>query len=179
VTGVQTCALPIYIEKLEIKDYKVYFDDEISIKNIQGYDNNDGTKTVEITLKGTQTKYNNAAVKGATIVLTTDITLNNLTPTTNTKISAEVINGDSTVTNVATDIKYVAPSGVVTTNSMVGYKGNERLEVISGETQKALIPTGIEQKEVTFTMNVINNYENTLDHVVVLGRTPFKDNKDV
>lgn len=28
-------------------------------------------------------------------------------------------------------------------------------------------------------MNVINNYENTLDHVVVLGRTPFKDNKDV
>ena len=170
---------PSNIEKLEIKDYKVYFDDEISIKNIQGYDNNDGTKTVEITLKGTQTKYNNVAVKGATIVLTTDITLNNLTPTTNTKISAEVINGDSTVTNVATDIKYVAPSGVVTTNSMVGYKGNERLEAISGEAQKALIPTGIEQKEVTFTMNVINNYENTLDHVVVLGRTPFKDNKDV
>ena len=62
---------------------------------------------------------------------------------------------------------------------MTGYNGDEKIEVINGESQKALIPTKAEQKEVTFTMNVINNYENTLDHVVVLGRTPFKDNKDV
>ena len=137
------------------------------------------TKTLELKLKGTQTKYNNAAAKGATVVLTTDITLNTLTPTTNTQITAEITNGDSTVTNVATDVKYIAPSGVVTTNSMTGYNGDEKIEVINGESQKALIPTKAEQKEVTYTMNVINNYENTLDHVVVLGRTPFKDNKDV
>ena len=62
---------------------------------------------------------------------------------------------------------------------MTGYNGDEKIEVINGESQKALIPTKAEQKEVTYTMNVINNYENTLDHVVVLGRTPFKDNKDV
>ena len=136
-------------------------------------------KILELKLKGTQTKYNNVAAKGATVVLTTDITLNTLTPTTNTQITAEITNGDSTVTNVATDVKYIAPSGVVTTNSMTGYNGDEKIEVINGESQKALIPTKAEQKEVTFTMNVINNYENTLDHVVVLGRTPFKDNKDV
>ena len=80
---------------------------------------------------------------------------------------------------VSTDIKYIAPSGVVTTNTMTGYNGDEKIEVINGEAQKVLIPTKAEQKEVTYTMNVINNYENTLDHVVVLGRTPFKDNKDV
>ena len=62
---------------------------------------------------------------------------------------------------------------------MTGYNGDEKIEVINGKSQKALIPTKAEQKEVTYTMNVINNYENTLDHVVVLGRTPFKDNKDV
>ena len=172
---------PENIETINVKDCKVYFDDELEIDNdsIKSYENNDGTKTLEFKLKGTQTKYNNAAAKGATVVLTTDITLNKLTPTTNTQITAEVTNGDSTVTNVSTDVKYIAPSGVVTTNSMTGYNGDEKIEVINGETQKVLIPTKAEQKEVTYTMNVINNYENTLDHVVVLGRTPFKDNKDV
>ena len=164
-----------------MKDWNVYFDDELEIDedSIMFYENGDGTKTLELKLKGTQTKYNNVAAKGATVVLTTDITLNTLTPTTNTQITAEITNGDSTVTNVATDVKYIAPSGVVTTNSMTGYNGDEKIEVINGESQKALIPTKAEQKEVTYTMNVINNYENTLDHVVVLGRTPFKDNKDV
>lgn len=172
---------PANIETLVIKDWNVYFDDELEIDedSIIYDENEDGTKTLELKLKGTQTKYNNAAAKGATVVLTTDITLNTLTPTTNTQITAEITNGDSTVTNVATDVKYIAPSGVVTTNSMTGYNGDEKIEVINGESQKALIPTKSEQKEVTFTMNVINNYENTLDHVVVLGRTPFKDNKDV
>lgn len=172
---------PENIETINVKDCKVYFDDELEIDNdsIKSYENNDGTKTLEFKLKGTQTKYNNAAAKGATVVLTTDITLNKLTPTTNTQITAEITNGDSTVTNVSTDVKYIAPSGVVTINSMTGYNGDEKIEVINGESQKALIPTKAEQKEVTYTMNVINNYENTLDHVVVLGRTPFKDNKDV
>ena len=172
---------PENIETINVKDCKVYFDDELEIDNdsIKSYENNDGTKTLEFKLKGTQTKYNNVAAKGATVVLTTDITLNTLTPTTNTQITAEITNGDSTVTNVSTDVKYIAPSGVVTTNSMTGYNGDEKIEVINGESQKALIPTKAEQTEVTYTMNVINNYENTLDHVVVLGRTPFKDNKDV
>lgn len=172
---------PANIETLAVKDWNVYFDDELEIDedSIMSYENGDGTKTLELKLKGTQTKYNNAAAKGATVVLTTDITLNTLTPTTNTQITAEITNGDSTVTNVSTDVKYIAPSGVVTTNSMTGYNGDEKIEVINGESQKALIPTKAEQKEVTYTMNVINNYENTLDHVVVLGRTPFKDNKDV
>lgn len=172
---------PANIETLAVKDWNVYFDDELEIDedSIMSYENGDGTKTLELKLKGTQTKYNNVAAKGATVVLTTDITLNKLTPTTNTQITAEITNGDSTVTNVSTDVKYIAPSGVVTTNSMTGYNGDEKIEVINGESQKALIPTKAEQKEVTYTMNVINNYENTLDHVVVLGRTPFKDNKDV
>lgn len=119
---------PANIETLAVKDWNVYFDDELEIDedSIMSYENGDGTKTLELKLKGTQTKYNNVAAKGATVVLTTDITLNTLTPTTNTQITAEITNGDSTVTNVATDVKYIAPSGVVTTNSMTGYNGDEK-----------------------------------------------------
>lgn len=173
--------LPTNIENLEVKTTQLFFDDELSLENVEVVDNDNGTKSIVANLAGTQTKYNNPAVQGATLVLTSDITLNKLTPTTDTTIMATAMNGDSesTVSTSQTNVKYVAPTGVVTTNTMTGYNGSETLEAINGEAKEALIATNAEQKEVTFNMNVINNYENTLDNVVVLGRTPFAGNKDV
>lgn len=173
--------LPSNIETLDVKTAQLFFDDELTIKNVNVVDNDNGTKSIIASLEGTQTKYNNPAVQGATIVFTSDITLNKLTPTTNTTVEATAVNGDTdnTVATNQTDVKYVAPTGVVATNTMTGYNGEETLEAINGEAKKALIATKADQKEVTFTMNVINNYENTLDNVVILGRTPFAGNKDV
>lgn len=173
--------LPSNIETLDVKTAQLFFDDELTIKNVNVVDNDNGTKSIIASLEGTQTKYNNPAVQGATIVFTSDITLNKLTPTTNTTVEAIAVNGDidNTVATNQTDVKYVAPTGVVATNTMTGYNGEETLEAINGEAKEALIATKADQKEVTFTMNVINNYENTLDNVVILGRTPFAGNKDV
>lgn len=173
--------LPSNIENLDVKTAQLFFDDELTIKNVNVVDNDNGTKSIIASLEGTQTKYNNPAVQGATIVFTSDITLNKLTPTTNTTLEATAVNGDTdnTVATNQTDVKYVAPTGVVATNTMIGYNGEETLEAINGEAKEALIATKADQKEVTFTMNVINNYENTLDNVVILGRTPFAGNKDV
>lgn len=173
--------LPSNIETLDVKTAQLFFDDELTIKNVNVVDNDNGTKSIIASLEGTQTKYNNPAVQGATIVFTSDITLNKLTPTTNTTVEATAVNGDTdnTVSTNQTDVKYVAPTGVVATNTMTGYNGEETLEAINGEAKEALIATKADQKEVTFTMNVINNYENTLDNVVILGRTPFAGNKDI
>lgn len=173
--------LPSNIETLDVKTAQLFFDDELTIKNVNVVDNDNGTKSIIASLEGTQTKYNNPAVQGATIVFTSDITLNKLTPTTNTTVEAIAVNGDidNTVATNQTDVKYVAPTGVVATNTMTGYNGEETLEAINGEAKEALIATKADQKEVTFTMNVINNYENTLDNVVILGRTPFAGNKDI
>lgn len=173
--------LPANIDVLDVKTAQLFFDDELKITKVFVANNEDGTKSIIANLEGTQTKHNNPAVKGATIVFTTDITLNKLTPTTDAVITATAINGDenNTIAVNETTIKYVAPTGVVTTNTMVGHNGEEVLEAINGEAKEAIIPTKAEQKEVTFSMNVINNYENTLDNVVVLGRTPFAGNKDV
>lgn len=174
--------LPTNIEQLElVKDAEIYFDDQLKVKETQIVDNEDGTKSILATLEGIQTKYNNVVAKGATIAFTTNITLNRLTPTTNTAINATVTNGDTekTVSTSQVGIKYIAPTGVVAINTMTGYNGDEVLEAINGEARQVTIPTKAEQKELTFNMNVINNYENTLDNVVVLGRTPFAGNKDV
>ena len=104
-----------------------------------------------------------------------------MTPTTNAQIDVFTENDDENKTEASnnTNLKLIAPTGLVTTNGMKGYNGDEKLEVINGEPKEALISAKSSEKELTFEMNVINNYENSLEEVVVLGRTMFKDNKDI
>lgn len=173
--------MPKYIEKLDIIAVEVMFDGELKVAETKVYDNEDGTKTIEVQLEGTQTTFNNPVAKGATIVIAADITLEKATPTMETEIKVVAQNGDEnkTTSENKTTVKYIAPSGVVTTNSVIGYNENEKLEVINGEAKEALIPAKSTEKELTFEMNIINNYENTLSNAVILGRTMFKGNKDV
>lgn len=161
---------------------QVSLDDELTMKveDTKFTDNSDGTKSIEIQLHGTQTKYNNFAAKGATVVISTDITLDNLTPSTDTQIGLLVEDGDGTSVESSKAIQYVAPTGVVTTNTVSGYKdGAQDVMSISGEQKEALIPTASAAQTPTFTMNVINNYDATLKDIVVLGRIPFAGNKDI
>ncbi len=99
----------------------------------------------------------------------------------NTEIKVIAQNGDEnkTTSENKTTVKHIAPSGVVTTNSVIGYNENEKLEVVNGEAKEALIQAKSNEKELTFEMNIINNYENTLSNAVILGRTMFKGNRDV
>ena len=173
--------LPSNIEKINIKEAKLYFDDELQIVESNLVDNEDGTKSIVTTLSGKQTKYNNVAAKGATLSFIADITLNKLTPTTQTQIGLVVNNGDEaqTQTTASYNISYIAPTGVVTTNSIANYKPDaDPIMSISGEEKEALIPTLAGAQNPTFTMNVINNYSNDLSNIVVLGRTPFAGNKN-
>ena len=173
--------MPKYIEKLDIIAVEVMFDSELKVAETKVYDNEDGTKTIEVQLEGTQTTFNNPIAKGATIVIAADITLEKTTPTMNTEIKVIAQNGDEnkTTSENKTTVKYIAPSGVVTTNSVIGYNENEKLEVVNGEAKEALIQAKSNEKELTFEMNIINNYENTLSNAVILGRTMFKGNRDV
>lgn len=176
-----TIKLPSNIEEIEIQDTKLYFDDELQIVSSNLIDNSDGTKSIITTLSGKQTKYNNVAAKGATLSIIADITLNKLTPTTQTQIGLVVNNGDEaqTQTTASYNISYIAPTGVVTTNSIANYKPDaDPIMSISGEEKEALIPTLAGAQNPTFTMNVINNYSYDLSNVVVLGRTPFAGNKN-
>ena len=79
--------LPEYIENIEIKSSKLLFEDELKYKNAELIER-DGKKVIRIEFEGTQTKYNteNSEIKGATIVITADITLDKLTPRKNEQI---------------------------------------------------------------------------------------------
>ena len=177
--------LPKYIETINVKNVEVLFDTEglkLTLKENKVVENSDGTKTIEVTLEGMQTEYAIAAVaKGVNVVITTDLTVNKLTPSKQEEIKMAYTNASTQETNeVSTTVNFVAPTGVVTTTSISNYKENgETLTAISGEAKVATIETMAEARNTKFEMTVINNYNNTIDNISILGRIPAKGNKEV
>mgnify|MGYP004495459661 FL=1 len=177
--------LPKYIETINVKNVEVLFDTEgskLTLKENKVVENADGTKTIEVTLEGMQTEYAIAAVaKGVNVVITTDLIVNKLTPSKQEEIKMVYTNASTQETNeVSTAVNFVAPTGVVTTTSISNYKENgETLTAISGEAKVATIETMAEARNTKFEMTVINNYNNTIDNISILGRIPAKGNKEV
>ena len=177
--------LPKYIETINVKNVEVLFDTEgskLTLKENKVVENADGTKTIEVTLEGMQTEYAIAAVaKGVNVVITTDLTVNKLTPSKQEQIKMVYTNASTQETNeVSTAINFIAPTGVVTTTAISNYKENgETLTAISGEAKVATIETMAEARNTKFEMTVINNYNNTIDNISILGRIPAKGNKEV
>ena len=177
--------LPKYIETINVKNVEVLFDTEgskLTLKENKVVENADGTKTIEVTLEGMQTEYAIAAVaKGVNVVITTDLTVNKLTPSKQEQIKMVYTNASTQETNeVSTAVNFVAPTGVVTTTAISNYKENgETLTAISGEAKVATIETMAEARNTKFEMTVINNYNNTIDNISILGRIPAKGNKEV
>ena len=177
--------LPSYVETINIKNVNVLFDTQgskLTLKNYKVITNSNNTKTIEIELAGTQTEYTLGAVaKGVNVVITSDITANKLTPNKQETINMVYTNESTNEQKeTSTVLNFVAPTGVVTTSTISNYVENaENLTSISGEEKTALIETQAGLRNATFTMNVINNYNNTIDNISILGRTPFKSNKAV
>ena len=184
--------MPNYIENINIKNIEVLFDTEnskLTLKSHQIVPNADGTKTIIINLEGTQTEYTLGAIsKGVNVVITSDITVNKFTANKQDQIKMVYTNDNvisrartaSEANEVATTINVVAPVGVITTSTISNYAENaEDITSISGEEKTATIPILSEARNANLSMEVINNYNNTIDNISILGRTAFKGNKDI
>lgn len=195
-----TITLPSYIEKINVKNVQILFNDELKISSANLVENQDGTKQIVLQLEGTQTKYDIGNIAGgANIVITADIDVNKLTPNTTSEIkmnytNENVIEQVNTYARVrafaarftveqnetSTPVSFLAPTGIVTMNGIAGYKeGAEEITSISGEDKIATIDIMSEAKVATFNMSVMNNYNNTLENIVILGKTPFVGNKKI
>lgn len=180
--------LPTYIEAINIKNIEVFFDTEGSKLALQSYNiltNQDGSKTISILLEGTQTEYTLGAVsKGVNVVITTDITVNKLTANKQDQIRMIYTNNNGKAKTAETNevfanINVVAPVGLVTTTTVSNYKDNALdLTAMTGEEKIAMIATLSPQRSSTFTMNIINNYNNPIDNITILGRFPTQANTD-
>lgn len=177
--------LPQYVESINIKDVNLLYNQELQIKDYNTYVNKNGNTVIKVILAGEDTTYNlDQITKGANIIINTDITLKQLTPTTNDAIKVYVTNELATAyeapNGVDVALNAVAPVGIVTTNKISGYNSkNESVMSISGEEQTGKLEIGKEEIKATVSMDIINNYDNAISNVQILGRIPFEGNKDV
>ncbi len=188
--------LPSYIAELNIKDVDLLFDDELSIKDRKTYINENGNIVIQVEIEGEDTVYNQDEItKGANLIINTDITLKKLTPTKDDVIKVYVTNQNVTTYEnmemtrtrsveqkgyAETSLKAVAPVGMVTTNEISNYNAkNETVTSISGEANVGKLVAKTDAKVATVTMNVINNYQNVVKNINILGRIPFSGNSDI
>lgn len=170
--------LPEYVESVSFNEaIKILFTDELEIAT-GTY--NEETKTIEVSLNGIQTKYNDVSIaEGATILLSLNIKLNELTPTMTDEIITTIINDEDTIQE-KTEVNYIAPVGMVTVNTISGYNQNsETATSVSGQESTGKIDTNTNSKTAIVTLTIINNNTNDCKNIAILGRTPFEKNTSI
>lgn len=177
--------LPKEIETIDVKNIEVLFNNEeaeLTLKNSQIINNADGTKTIEVELQGEQTKYLLGAIsKGINVIITADLTTNKLIASKTEQIQVACNNKMTNETKQTEEnINLVAPTGVVTTAAISNYAdGKGKVEILTKEDTAVNVDITAPEREIPFEMNVINNYNNTISNLAILGRLPFEGNKTV
>ena len=183
--------LPTCVENVEILESKILFDEELIIDKIE-FIKKDEIPVLRIMLNGVQTKFSNGIVtNGTNIIINTNITVNNLTPSKTEEIkmyyyNSNTVNYDNGVVTdkglgglATTNIEFVAPTGMITINGISNYDGNENMlmSVNQGDLIQQ-VETYKPARIAKMHLLAINNTGNTCTDLVVLGRIPFAGNKD-
>ena len=157
-----TIDMPTYIRNMNIKNIEVLYDNELQISSfrVEGYQ-------VIIDMVGTQTNYNIDALAGGTnIIITADLEIDDLTPTQSTDILMTVINEED-ILETTTPISAVASQGILMANTAVIDGANYTSTVDNNEVK---IATESDAKVITIAGSVVNNYDNLISGVQVLGK---------
>ena len=181
---------PEYINEVNVKNIAIANSEDVFkiASNEIGKDDT-GRNVLDITLEGTQTKYNsNTLSNGTSIIINCNMKLNLYTPTSNAKIEMKYLNENATkykneVNNIGyaeTEVEYKAPVGVVSINRISNYEntGKTLTSVDQGKVTDK-IEIFDDAKVATMDIMVMNNNENDCNDIKILGRIPFKGNKDV
>ena len=166
--------LPEVITGIEVTSGNLLYEDEL--KPVSSEINNN---EIIVKLEGTQTEYNTSTTtEGSLIRLETNLSLNNLAPSSKEIVELEYSNEYTGEQNkYEKEIDVIAPSGFVTTNTI---KVDDK-EVTAVENDAELIKLKTKQpaKTMEVTANLVNNIDSDAEGFVVLGRIPSVGNKTI
>ena len=163
--------LPEEITGITITDAQLLHEDELTISSI-----NVDRNVVNVKLSGVQSKYN--ASIGTLIRLVANVSLNNLAPSNDGKVICEYSNEETgEVKTLEKNIKVVAPTGFVTTNTIE--TNGQTATAIENDASLIEVENNSTEKQVNISGTLINNLGQDAEGVVVLGRIPFAGNKTI
>ncbi len=155
--------LPEEIEGIEINSIDLVYENELKIQNyaVNG-------RILTITLAGKQTQYKEQSIEGATIIINANIKVNKKSPTSIKPITMEYINGQEVGTS-SKDIQIVAPTDVTAINSIK----NLGIETVGQEEKQTVsMAKGQEAKRLEVQLEIINNNQEPINNMKVLGTFP-------
>ena len=193
---------PKYVKEVNVESINLLYENGLKVSDFETYKESDIVK-MRVELEGKQKTFSESTItNGTNILINVKIKVDEYTPSkedqiklyycnegvsnyesqTKWTIGKKVPNGILKTTN-GFDValfKYQAPSGLVAINGIKNYDGklNEIKSVKQGEITKE-IARGTESKIATMELLTLNNTGNKCTDVVMLGRIPFKGNKDV
>ena len=172
--------MPSYVQNVEILDSSIMYGEGLNISNIEQFDN-----TIRVTVDGSQNALSSGVLNnGTNIVLNTNITVDLFTPATQENIMLHYTNDSATSYSengeFVLPVEYSAPTGLVAVNTTTGYDelGSVLTSVRQG-TQVAEIAKSDEAKVATMEVIVMNNNNNIVSDLSILGRIPFDGVKDI
>ena len=166
--------LPEKIKNIQVNSINLLYEDELQIKSAQLNGN-----TIEVVMQGEQTKYKEEAIDGATIIvnanLSTDTKIASSTEQVKvTYTNANVINysNGAKIGTIVNNIDIVSYAGVVTTNQVAEYG----IDLVNNQgVEDGELPVSTDTKTVNIQKRIINNKENKISNVKILGSFPTKD----
>lgn len=164
-----TFTLPEEVENIKINGIDLIYETELKIKN---YEING--RNITIYLEGEQTNYKDSGIEGAIVILNTNILVNRKAATKTGTISMTYQNEDVTKTTEQ-EIRIVAPKDMTVLHNIkeLGIETMGQEEV----TQASLV-RGAEAKQLETEIEMINNNENTIENVKILGTFPTKNQEN-
>ena len=176
---------PLAVEEVEVTGMMLLYKNGLSIENWDVATNAAGKKVLKINLTGSQMEYTPGAVQeGTTVVIYTNLDVNRLTADTSENLKMTYTNKDTIRKTYALEgkdsedisLNFIGRQELVRAMTITNELGESKTSY-DNDTDKIQIEANKEQ-ELTITSTIVNNYEATLDDVVVIGRIPFKGNKD-
>lgn len=163
--------LPPQIENVKLNSVNLLYEDELQITGANIIDEN-GVKAIVVSLAGEQTKHKDGNVEGATVIINANLSLNKKATNSNEKFSMTCINQNVGIVNFEQPIEVVSPRGMVTVNSINDYG----MSAIGDEEEKtSKLELGAESKATKVDIEVINNDEEAVNNVRILGEFPTKN----
>lgn len=163
--------LPEEIEEVTLKEEaKILYNEEIKIKDI-----NIEKNEINIQLEGTQTKYSEEAIEGTVIDLVLNVKLNK--EATNTKKNINmIVKNESKEINIDKEVSIISPKEIISLNN-IKELGIETYGI--EENSSININREDKEKQINISSQIINNKEEEISNVKIMGEFPTNGEKKV
>lgn len=187
--------MPENVISMDITNASIIYGEGLNISNIETFAR-DNKIVAKVEVEGNQTDLNSGVLtNGTNIVLNTDIDVDMYAPSQENNIKAYCYNSEATNYSNAVEyiikdssiaeygeasIDYLAPNGVVAINTISNYDQTGKMITSIKEGDKVdYIDIYSNAKNATMEIALINNNENSISNLAILGRIPFEGVTDI